>query len=161
MSGSVKSTRLAGIVISVLVIAAVGVVGYFQVGVAPQLYSTSSASVSTSSGTLTPGHYVNVTIPNAASSIPTGYTQGQKTTYGFSPDAIVVVVGVNNTIFWNNSDVAPHTATSDPGDPAAFDTGTISPGAASTGITLTVPGTYTYHCSFHSWMQGTITVKSA
>ncbi|HME18780.1 MAG TPA: cupredoxin domain-containing protein [Nitrososphaerales archaeon] len=158
MSGSTKSTRLAGVVISILVIAAVGSIGYFQQRVAPQLYAaTSTSASSTSSGLPPPGHYVNVTIPSGAATPPTGYAPNSKTQYGFSPDAITVVIGVNSTVFWNNQDSAPHTATSDTA--GAFDTGTIPPGA-SAEVTFTTPGTYTYHCTFHSWMQGTVFVKS-
>jgi len=141
-----------------LVIAAVGAIGYFQVNVAPRLYSTtSSTSASTSSGPLVAGTYANVTIPSGAATPPTGYTPGSKTQFGFTPDVITVVIGKNNTVYWNNQDTAPHTATSDTA--GVFDTGTIGPGATAE-ITFTTPGTYTYHCSFHSWMQGTIIVKS-
>ena len=159
MSGSTKNTTAAGIVISVLVIAAVASIGYFQLRVAPQLFTTTSTSTSTSStGPLLPGHYVNVTIPSGASTPPTGYSGGQqKTQYGFDPDVITVVIGKNNTVFWNNMDAAPHTATSD--QSGAFDTGNIGPGATGT-YTFTTPGTYTYHCNYHPWMQGTVIVKS-
>lgn len=154
-----KSTRLAGVVVSIIVIAAVASIGYFQVDVAPQLYpSTSSTSSSTSSGLPAPGHYVNVTIPSGAATPPTGYTPSSKTQFGFSPDVITVVIGKNNTVYWNNQDAAPHTATADAS--GGFDTGTISPGASSGPITFDEPGTFTYHCSFHSWMQGTVIVKS-
>jgi plastocyanin len=159
MSGSTKSTRLAGVVISVLVIAAVGSIAYFQLRVAPQLYPTTSTSTSaTSSGLPPPGHFVNVTIPSGASTPPTGYSPNSKTQYGFSPEVITVVIGVNNTVFWNNEDVAPHTATSD--TVGVFDTGTIPPGMSSDAVTFTTPGTYTYHCTFHAWMQATVIVKS-
>ncbi len=153
MSTSNKSTALAGVVISAIVIAAVASIGYFQVEVAPKVFTTPS----TSSTLASTGQLVNVTIPNGAGSPPSGYTPGAKTQYGFAPDTITVVIGKNNTINWINEDIAPHTATSDTA--GVFDTGTIAPGA-SAQVTLTSPGTYTYHCSFHSWMQGTVIVKS-
>ena len=153
-----KSTKAAGVVISLLVIIAVGAIGYFQLRVAPQLYaSTSSTSSATSTGLPPPGHYVTVTIPSGAAIPPSGYTPNSKTQYGFSPDTITVVIGQNNTVVWNNEDTGLHTATSDTS--GVFDTGNIAPGASAM-LTLTTPGTYTYHCIYHAWMQGTIVVKS-
>lgn len=82
----------------------------------------------------------------------------------FQPATITVVVGVNNTISWTNKDSADHTVTF-----AAVPSGVqrtaisnpdIGPSETFT-ITLTVLGTYRYHCSFHpAWMRGTIVVKS-
>jgi len=155
LSSSSKSTALAGVAISVLVIAAVASIGFFQANYAPSIFTSPSISSTTA---LQPGQYVNVTIPNGAGTPPTGYTSGAKTAFGFTPDTITVVIGRNNTINWINDDTAPHTATSDTA--GVFDTGTIAPGA-SASLTLATPGTYTYHCSFHAWMQGTVIVKSA
>ena len=107
---------------------------------------------------------VNVTIPNGASSPPSGYASGQTTTYGYSPDTVTVVIGKNNTVLWTNNDAAPHTVTSDAGDPSSLDSGTSGPLTKQGGtyqFTFTVPGTYRYHCSFHSWMQGTVIVLAS
>ena len=78
---------------------------------------------------------------------------------GFSPTVVKVVIGVNNTIQWTNDDSAPHTATSlsVPSGASSFDSGMLNPGAWYT-VTLTVAGTYKYHCSYHSWMTGEIEV---
>jgi plastocyanin len=65
-----------------------------------------------------------------------------------------VKVGAKVTI--KNSDEQAHTATSDTsGD---FDAGAIDPGG-SKEITFDKAGTFTYHCSFHPFMHGTIEVK--
>jgi plastocyanin len=157
MSKGPKDTYVAGIVLSVLVVAAIGAIGYFQFNVAPQIFTSTSTSSSTTGG-LVPGHYVNVTIPNGAGVPPQGYTQGAKTQYGFSPDTITVVIGVNNTVNFINGDIAAHTATSDVS--GLFDTGIMAPGA-SMAFTLTTAGTFTYRCTIHAWMQGTIIVKPA
>lgn len=138
-------------------IAAVASIGYFQVYIAPSVFTTSSALTVATSSSIPASQVVNVTIFNGASSEPAGYTQGATTQYGFTPDVITVVIGKNNTINWINNDLAPHTATSDLA--GVFDTGAIAPGA-SAEVTLSTPGTYTYHCSFHPWMQGTVIVKS-
>jgi plastocyanin len=74
----------------------------------------------------------------------------------FSPQIMTVVVGVNNTVTWTNNDIAAHTVTSDTG---AFNSGNIAAGARWS-YTFTTPGTYSYHCSYHPWMTGTVIVKS-
>jgi len=153
---SSKGSNIVGAVIAVLIIGAVASIGYFQFEVAPGLNVTTSSTVS--SVTCPSSQCVNVTIPNAASSMPNGYTPGSKTTYGFDPDSITIVIGKNNTVYWTNDDVSIHTATSD--NTGVFDTGNVVAGA-SAQYTFTAAGTYTYHCSYHAWMQGTIIVKSA
>ena len=49
-----------------------------------------------------------------------------------------------------------HTATADSGN--SFDTGNIDPGSSAT-FTLSKVGTYSYHCSIHPFMHGTLTVR--
>jgi plastocyanin len=75
---------------------------------------------------------------------------------GYSPDRIVLVVGVNNTVTFVNDDTVPHTVTATDN---SFNSGNMNPGQTWTH-TFTTPGTFTYHCLYHSWMQGTIVVKS-
>jgi plastocyanin len=81
-------------------------------------------------------------------------------TQWFAPQNATVVIGVNNTLHWTNNDTAPHTVTSVtiPNGAATFNSGIIAAGGDYT-LTLTVPGTYQYYCSLHSWMVGTIVVK--
>jgi len=74
------------------------------------------------------------------------------TAKGYGPDVIHVVIGVNSTIMWMNNDSMPHTVTSDSG---VFDSGEIAAGH-SWNHTFTAPGTYTYHCTYHYWMTGTV-----
>jgi len=80
----------------------------------------------------------------------------------FSPQNIKVIVGVNNTVSWANNDSAQHTITftsapSGVSTSALSDPNNLAPGTTYT-VTLTTPGTYQFHCQFHNWMQGTITV---
>lgn len=79
------------------------------------------------------------------------------TSKGFFPNNIVVVLGVNNTVVWENKDNSPHTVTSNDG---SFESGNMAPGQSFT-FTFTLPGTYTYHCTYHPWMVATVTVKVA
>ncbi len=154
---SSRSSAAVGVTVAILIIAAVATLGYYQVFVAGA--STSTSTSQTSAAVVCPSSQcVNVTIPNGVSSPPSGYTSGAKTQYGYAPDIITVVIGKNNTIVWSNNDVAPHTATSDTA--GIFDSGTMNAGATFQW-TFTTPGTFTYHCNFHPWMQGTVIVKSA
>jgi plastocyanin len=72
--------------------------------------------------------------------------------FAFSPSYVQIPAG--GTVSWYNAGGAPHTVTSTSG---AFDSGTISPGGGY-GVTLTAPGTYSYFCSIHPGMSGTIVV---
>lgn len=157
MARGISSAAAVGAVVSILIVAAVAGLAYFQFNIAPSVF-TSTTTTTTPSVTCPSSACVNVTIPSGASSPPSGYASGEKTQYGFSPDTITVVIGKNNTVYFINDDVGVHTATSDAA--GAFDTGNIQPGSTAQ-ITLTTPGTYTFHCIYHAWMQGTIIVKSA
>jgi len=99
------------------------------------------------------------TASGAQIDIPPGVGANQSQT--FSPETITVVVGVNNTILWTQNDITPHTVTSVqvPGGVESFDSANMNKGDVFS-VTLNVPGTYLYHCSYHSWMKGTIVVKS-
>jgi plastocyanin len=67
-----------------------------------------------------------------------------------------------STITWNNEDSAIHTATSgrDATPDGKFDTSLISPGQSSKSITMpNEPGEYSYFCTLHPWMIGTVEVQ--
>jgi len=89
---------------------------------------------------------------------------GVTSSLNFAPSKITVKVGVNNTITWTNKDGADHTVTFS-AVPTGVQAVSLSNPDMGSGesftITLTVAGTYHYHCSFHpGWMQGTIVVVS-
>lgn len=80
---------------------------------------------------------------------------------GYAPDTVTLVMGVNNTVTWTNNDSVHHTVTSTSAPAGgSFDSGNMNAGA-SCSHTFTVPGTYQYDCSYHSWMKGTIVVKAS
>ncbi len=60
------------------------------------------------------------------------------------------------TVAWHNADSTAHTATQDSGQ---FNTGTINGGANSDPVTMGTRGTFTYHCTIHPGMVGTIIVQ--
>ena len=71
--------------------------------------------------------------------------------FKFSPPDVNVPVG--GKVVWKNNDSQPHTATS----AGIFDAGAIEPGGTATVVFRTA-GTFTYMCSFHPFMTGTIAV---
>jgi len=81
----------------------------------------------------------------------------------FFPRNAVVVIGLNNTVIWNNTDSVAHTVTSDGGQPdprfdkSAGPTNFIQAGEEFK-FTFSRPGTYHYFCVPHPWMRGTVTV---
>jgi plastocyanin len=75
----------------------------------------------------------------------------------FAPETINVSVG--STVSWHNIDGKTHTATADDG---SWDTGDMGT-AASHSVTFAKPGTYHYHCKYHTilgiGMTGTVIVQ--
>ncbi|MEW5995618.1 MAG: cupredoxin family copper-binding protein [Candidatus Zixiibacteriota bacterium] len=75
--------------------------------------------------------------------------------YAFSPSSITVSVGT--TVTWTNMDAVIHTATST-GGPTSFDSGNLLQGQ-SWSYTFSQAGTYTYKCTPHPYMTGTVVVQ--
>ena len=101
------------------------------------------------SGTSAPAQTAPATAggPSTSASVPIAM-------FSFTP--VTVHVGIGAQVTWTNLDSAPHTATADQG--ASFDTGTLMIHQTKT-ITFSTAGTFTYHCAFHPFMHGTVTVK--
>lgn len=75
--------------------------------------------------------------------------------FAFAPTTLTVAPGAKVTV--KNEDSATHTVTAS--NKSDFDTGDIASGATKTFTAPAKPGTYTYICSIHQYMQGTLTVK--
>lgn len=73
--------------------------------------------------------------------------------FAFSPATLTVKAG--QAVTFSNNDSVTHTVTSTTG---AWDSGDIPTGGSFT-TTLNTPGTYTYKCSIHPFMTGTVTVQ--
>jgi len=125
-----------------------GGIGVFVVGTGNATSTTSSTSSSTSTNT-TPSGAVHVTIPSGSG--------GNTSALGYAPDSITVVIGVNNTVIWTNDDNMPHTVTA---VNKLFDSGNLNPGD-NFSFTFTSAGIYSYGCSYHPWMKGTVIVKGS
>jgi plastocyanin len=92
--------------------------------------------------------------------MPSGAADDQ---LNFSPANVTVVIGINNTVTWTNTDTVGHTVVSStvPVGAQSFSSDIINPGGTFT-VTLTVPGTYDYFCSIHpAWMRASIVVVGA
>jgi plastocyanin len=73
----------------------------------------------------------------------------------FSPATVTIHTG--DIVTWHNSGKQPHTATADDG---SFDTGTVTSGQSASHM-FTSPGTFTYYCTIHPNMKGTVKVLGA
>jgi plastocyanin len=73
----------------------------------------------------------------------------------FTPNPIRIKVG--DTVTWTNSSGITHTSTSDSG---AWDTGDVPNGATSAAVTFSVQGSFSYHCTIHPTMTGTVIVSA-
>jgi plastocyanin len=91
----------------------------------------------------------------------------------FEPSTISVVIGLNNKVRWTNYDFAKISVIADDkSDPDFFNNthnGTSNQPTLKSSLdsydafeyTFSKPGKYGYHCSFHPWMQGVVTVLPA
>jgi plastocyanin/sugar lactone lactonase YvrE len=73
--------------------------------------------------------------------------------WGFEPKTLNVQVG--QAVKFTNAGKIAHTATQSQG---AFDTGFLKNGESAT-LTFDTPGTFTFFCQPHPWMQGSIVVQ--
>ena len=74
--------------------------------------------------------------------------------YQFQPQTVTIRTG--GTVSWQNQGMTVHTATANNGE---FNTGDVSSGQASGGMTFNQPGVYQYTCQYHPQMKGTIVVQ--
>ena len=97
----------------------------------------------------------NLSTPGSISIQFGASNQGNSAGY-FLPSSATVVLGVNNTVKWVNHDAATHTIRSVSG---LFESNNIAAGS-SWSYTFSQPGSYSYYCTLHPWMTGTVTVRS-
>jgi len=126
-----------------------GAIGVFSVGTGNTTSTTSTTKSTSSTSSTAPTSAVHVSIQAGAGT--------NTSSLGYSPDTITIVIGVNNTVVWVNDDNMPHTVTA---TNKLFDSGNMNPGDTFS-YTFTSPGTYTYGCSYHPWMKGTVIVEAS
>ena len=103
--------------------------------------SYASPAQSPSASGPTPAPAATVTIVSGASTM---------TTTAFSPNPLNISVGT--TVTWVNSDSTTHTSTADGG---AWNSPAMTPGGQFS-FTFPSAGTFSYHCSIHPGMVGTV-----
>lgn len=108
------------------------------------------------------GFYTASAVAVSVSSPPAGANvvviiQETPLSWQYSPQNVTVVLGINSTVTWLSHSLSYDTVTSDQG---VFGSGQISPGG-SFAFTFTKPGVYEYHCIYHPWMVGSVTVLPA
>ena len=79
---------------------------------------------------------------------------GDRANQSYSPNPTTMRVG--QTVAWKNTDSTTHDATQ---DASRFATGTVNAGATSALLTMSTAGTFSYHCTIHPGMVGTLVVQ--
>ena len=98
----------------------------------------------------------DVTVTNAPGSASPGCEPNC-----FVPSTVTIEVG--DTVTWDNTDTAAHTATggtATDGPSGVFDSSLIMAGG-SYSYTADTAGTFDYFCMVHPWMEGTLIVEAA
>ena len=90
--------------------------------------------------------------PNATSAVVNVPSSGGYGASSFVPGAVSISVG--SSVDWSNSDSTEHHPTADDGSWDAD-----LPAGADGTVRFNTAGTWSYHCSIHPTMTGTITVK--
>jgi plastocyanin len=103
-----------------------------------------------------PNQTAGADIPATSSASGAAHTAAQVTiqTLKYLPETIEIKKG--ETVEWQNNDLTPHTVTSQTGN--EFNSGSIEPDA-TWSHTFSRPGTFSYYCTFHTEMKGTVIVK--
>ena len=73
--------------------------------------------------------------------------------FAFQPASLTVKVG--QAVTWTNQDEEPHTVIGDGGGPHS---GVLGNAGSTYKFTFTKAGSYSYVCSIHPFMHGTVTV---
>ena len=92
--------------------------------------------------------------PSTATADVTIQMLGDRGNQSYSPNPTTMRAG--QTVAWHNGDTTAHTSTKDGG---GFDTGSVNAGATSSPIAMSTAGTFTYHCTIHPAMVGTVVVQ--
>ena len=144
---------------TVVIIAAViviGVIVYLLAGNTSNQQYGSNPYVTTqpSQTTTTPTAYPSYPTVSVQSTVATKSYSIDISNFAFNPASLSLKVG--DSVTWTNKDSASHTVTSDSG--SELGSNALSNGQ-SYSHTFNTPGTYSYHCTIHPMMTGTISVS--
>jgi len=145
-----KKSLIIGIIIVVIIVAVI--IGYV-------LIKPSNTNTATNQNAPTSGNSAGseTTNPNP----PTGNSNSPKTVtieisnFAFNPASVTINKG--DSVVWLNKDTMAHTVTSDSGS-SELGSSPITSGQTYTH-TFDTTGSFNYHCSIHTSMKATITVK--
>jgi len=113
---------------------------------------TSSASSAAAAPTTDTTMPMPMTNTSSASSAAAATNKVAILNYAFGPQTVTVKVGA--VVTWTQQDEDAHTVTA---DDKSFASSTLANGQTYSH-TFTAPGTYSYHCSIHPYMHGTVVV---
>ena len=111
------------------------------------------SSSSSTSPSQTPPPPAPAPAPGATSSVAIPVGAASLGTSSYAPDNLNVTVGT--TVTWTNTDSVLHTSTS---DGQGWSSGVIAPGGQFS-VAFTTAGTFSYHCTIHPGMVGTVVVR--
>ncbi len=112
---------------------------------------TAAPPTPTPSPTPPPTMPVNVTVVQMVENPPGHYL--------FQPSSITITAG--SIVVWIDNSDAPHTVTSDPGAPSAFNTTQNVTEGKTFALQFNQAGTYHYHCNIHpTTMKAVVNVTS-
>ena len=104
----------------------------------------------------TPGHGGHTPTPTDPGTPTDRRDGGDDDRAGVPPRDVVALVGED--VAWTNTDSRNHTVTdSEDGDAETFDSGTLLPGATYAHA-FAAQGAYSYRCTIHRFMTGTVRV---
>ena len=150
-----RSSLLRVAVVALLIVAAVACAGCATSspsGGSPTVSPSPALPQATASG------QVSLPVSAVATTGSAAALQGNSTVaiqnFAFVPSALTVPVGT--TVTWTNLDSAPHTVTST-SSPSVLNSPTLHTGDTY-HYTFTSAGSYSYQCTIHPFMTGTVTV---
>jgi len=145
-----KKNQIIGIVVLLVIIIAAGVIVISHSNSNKSKTSPANTSSSSSSAKSSDSMNSNGSKPVATSSV-------NIKDFMFMPSAVTVKAGT--TVTWTNQDSVAHTVTADNPSSDAPASMSIAQGK-SFSYTFNKAGTYTYHCTPHPYMHGTVIVTN-
>ena len=145
-----QTSKIAGPLFIICILASVAGFGYFQFVYMPEVNKE----------VIVPEEWLNPPEKTIIDILLGSVDQDQEE--NFLPNAVSVTLGKNNLVTWLNLDGVIHTVTAEIGKEFIKLTGNanyIDPEGGEFSFLFTESGEYTYYCSPHPWMRGTIIVS--
>lgn len=135
-----------GLIIGIIAVIAVLIIGGVYFALNSRNYGTSPATGSNNAG--------NIGASSGGNTVASSGNSVEISNFAFSPATLTIKAG--DTVVWTNQDSVSHTVTSDSGS----ELGSSTLGNGQTySRTFNTAGTYSYHCSIHTYMKAKIIVQ--